>query len=618
VTERVDVCIVGSGFGGSIAAWRLAELYRAADQDPSVLVLERGERKGHTDFRQSMDIGHLSDCYALIQGEGQSNITAGQSAQFVIANLVGGGSNLYLAASLRAPSETFERRDRNPDTDDVTAGRVWPAEISRASLDPYYARAEAGLRVNRPAWNQVSKSGGLWAATLDRAGHSCDRVPLAINQQRCVDAKWCHTGCVFGAKNSLITNYLASAEAAGVEVRPLVEVNEIRQSSLRPWRYLVKAKSVDPETKAQGSAITDIECKVLILAAGAMGTPVILMRSQQSGALRSISSQLGKHLGVNGDHIAAIEYDDEDKVRELLGLPGYDEFFKGKPITTMSYDWYAGRSGSEHDGSRFTLQEICLSQLTNFLYDDGRGNGEEPSFWGREKKRSIATWSRHIEILAMVEDTNDGAFYLPPPGGGDFLRPSPGPVGIGLFDYALSEQSIRVREAANEAIRGVLRRAGLGRFLKLSETNGAYCAHPLGGCRMADSADLGVVDHRCEVFGYEGLFCMDSSAIPTSLGVNPSLTISAVCERAASELVARAADLGLPAPAGPVGRTPDEIVGPRVQAPDNDPPGSAGSPVSEPSPSPTPVATTPAPPRRKKRRRKHRGKRRPKRRTGVR
>ena len=91
--------------------------------------------------------------------------------------------------------------------------------------------------------------------------------------------------------------------------------------------------------------------------------------------------------------------------------------------------------------------------------------------------------------------------------------------------------------------------SGLGRFLKLTETEGAYAAHPLGGARMASEKALGVVDHVCEAFDNEGLFCMDSSAIPSSLGVNPSLTISAVCERAAESLVLRAADYGLPAPA---------------------------------------------------------------------
>ena len=225
MAERVDVCIVGSGFGGSIAAWRLAELYRAAEQDTSVLVLERGLRLGHTDFRQSMDVGHLADIYGLIQGQG---------AQIVVANLVGGGSNLYLAASLRAPRETFERRDRHPA--DPPTRRMWPAELSRRALDPYYGRAEAGLRVRRPPWNEVSKSGGIWAAALREAGHTCDRVPLAIDFDRCVDAKWCYTGCIFGGKNSVMTNYLPSAEHAGAEVRPLVQVDSVAPSSARPYR----------------------------------------------------------------------------------------------------------------------------------------------------------------------------------------------------------------------------------------------------------------------------------------------------------------------------------------------------------------------------------------------
>ena len=142
-----------------------------------------------------------------------------------------------------------------------------------------------------------------------------------------------------------------------------------------------------------------------------MGTPPILMRSRNNGALPAISPHLGKHLGVNGDHVAAIEID-PGKARRVLGLRGgYDEFHKGKPITTMTYDHWVGKRGNAHDGTRFTLQEILLSQLTNFLYDDGRGDGSEPTWWGREKKRSIATWSRHIEILAMVEETMDGEFY---------------------------------------------------------------------------------------------------------------------------------------------------------------------------------------------------------------
>jgi choline dehydrogenase-like flavoprotein len=143
---------------------------------------------------------------------------------------------------------------------------------------------------------------------------------------------------------------------------------------------------------------------------------------------------------------------------------------------------------------------------------------------------------------------------------------------VGLFDYPLSDQSVRIREAANEAMAAIARHRGLGRFMKLTETQGAYSAHPLGGCRMAESRDLGVVDDTGAVHGYEGLYCIDSSIIPTSLGVNPSLTISAVSERCAEHLVGRAGDLGLPArPAALRPQTPREIVGERVhptRAPD--------------------------------------------------
>lgn len=537
MTERFDVVIAGTGFGGSIAAYRLAELYAAAGADAaSIAVLERGPRRRHVDFDQSMHIDHLSGVYELIQGQG---------AQVVTARGVGGGSALYLAASLRAPSETFERRDRRPG--DGPERRIWPKPVSRAALDRYYERAERALRVRRPAWGEVSKSGGLWAATLAHAGHTCDRVPLAISRERCVDAKWCHTGCVFGAKNTLFTNYLPAAEALGARVIPDTQVELVRQTQARPYRYVA--------TTADGRSFA---CKVLILACGAMNTAPLLMRSRL--ALPSLSPQLGRHLGVNGDHIAAVEYDPV-KVRDVLGLPGYADFHKGKPITTMTYDFFAGRPA---DGTRFTLQEIFLSSLTNFLYDDGRSPPGEPSWWGLQKKDAVAHWANRIELLAMVEDTHDGEFLATAPQGGA-VRPNDGPLAIGLFRYELSDQSRRVREAADAAIRSIVERDGLGRFMKLTETDGAYAAHPLGGCRMAESADLGVVDHSGAVFGYEGLYCIDSSIVPTSLGVNPSLTIAALAERCSDLLAERAGDLGLPArPAGLTPRVPEETVGERV------------------------------------------------------
>lgn len=554
MSERVDVLIAGSGFGGAIAAYRLSELYRAADQDPkAVLVLERGPRMQHTDFAQSMHVEHLSKVYELVQGQG---------AQFVTATGVGGGSNLYLAASLRAPRETFERRDRKPG--DGPDRRIWPAAISRQTLNPYYARVEAALRVQRPTWSQVSRSGGLFAATLDAQGHTCDRVPLAISAKRCVDAKWCHTGCIHGAKNTVNTNYLASAEAAGVRVRPLRRVESVRQSSARPYRYIVTVSVMDPVSK-QATGSEEIECKALILATGAMNDAPILLRSRND--LPALSEQVGRHLGGNGDHVAAIEYDPK-RVRDVLGLPGYGAFHKGKPITTMTYDFWVGRRSNRYDGTRFTLQEIFLSSLTNFLYDDGRAPSGEPSFWGRQKKDAIANWSNRIELLAMVEDTMDGTFLSASPTGGGAVPLGSGPVSFGTFSYAQSDQSIKVREAADRAMARIASHRGLGRFMKLTETRGIYAAHPLGGLRMAESPELGAASPEGRIHGYEGLFAFGSSIIPTSLGVNPSLTIAAVAERCAEQLIASAGDLGLPtAPAGFRHGVPREIIGERVETP---------------------------------------------------
>jgi hypothetical protein len=554
MAERVDVLIAGTGFGGSIAAFRLAEAYRAAEADPGAIVcLERGGRFEHTDFRQSMHVDHLSNVYRLVQGQG---------AQMITATGVGGGSNVYLAASLRSPTETFERRDRRPG--DGPERRMWPDPISRRSLDPYYALAERGLRVKRPTWDQVSKSGGLWAAALHAAGHTCDRVPLAISPKRCVDAKWCHTGCVFGAKNTLPTNYLGAAEDLGVRVRPHRQVESVRPSSARPWRYVVTVAQMDP-VSGRATATEEIECKVLVLATGAMNDAPILMRSRND--LPSISEHLGRHLGCNGDHVAAVEFHPK-RVRELLKLPGYADFHKGKPITTMSYDFWVGRRGPRYDGTRFTLQEIFLSSLTNFLYDDGREPAGDPSWWGRQKKDAIANWASRIELLAMVEDTHDGTFLAPSPTGGGGVSPSGGPIEVGTYSYAQSDQSIRVREAANAAMKRIAERRGLGRFMALTETRGVYAAHPLGGCRMAGSKDLGVTDDRGAVFDNEGLYCFGSSIIPTSLGVNPSLTIAAVAERCAEGLVARMGDFGLPAvPPGFRAAVPREEVGERVVPP---------------------------------------------------
>ena len=176
MTERVDVCIVGSGFGGSIAAWRLAELYAANDQDAArAHARARGAQGPH---RLPPVDGHRPPLRLLRADPGSwSRVLRGRRGSPGRRRRPGRRRLQPLPCrfaarperDLRTPRPPSGRRARPPD---VAVAR---SPVGRSIR--YYARAEAALRVNQPSWNQVAKSGGLWAATLNRAGNTCDRVP---------------------------------------------------------------------------------------------------------------------------------------------------------------------------------------------------------------------------------------------------------------------------------------------------------------------------------------------------------------------------------------------------------------------------------------------------------
>ena len=229
----------------------------------------------------------------------------------------------------------------------------------------------------------------------------------------------------------------------------------------------------------------------------------------------------------------------------MLGLPGYGQFYKGNHITTMSYDWWVGRSGHQYDGKRFTLQEIYLSALAHALYDDARDPSGEPSWWGLQKKQNLSTWNNHIELLAMVEDTNDGEFLAPPPNGGA-VHPNAGPIWVAPFKYELSDQTVQVREAAN---------AGDEERRRARRPRALHEVHVPHGERLASARRL--PDGRLRATSAWSTTATRSSATrassastpprsrPRSASI-PSLTISAVSERAVEQLIDRAADYGLP------------------------------------------------------------------------
>ena len=202
---------------------------------------------------------------------------------------------------------------------------MWPRADLAARRSTRTTRApSAALRVARPTWKQVSKSGGLWAATLRRGGpHVRPRPARRSTSKRCVDAKWCHTGCVFGAKNSLITQLPRRAPSGSASrCGPSIEV------AVGPpvQRAAVPLRRQRPRGPA-ATATVEIECKVLVLAAGAMGNAPILMRSRttcrrcpsRSAATSASTATTSRRSSTT-----------ERKVRSVLGLPGYARLPQGQ------------------------------------------------------------------------------------------------------------------------------------------------------------------------------------------------------------------------------------------------------------------------------------------------
>ncbi|MFF3877523.1 GMC family oxidoreductase N-terminal domain-containing protein [Streptomyces sp. NPDC001978] len=517
MTETTDVLVIGSGFGGAIPAY-----YMAAG-GARVTILERGPRWGAAEFSHSMRLGTFNKIVDVIRGDGVS---------VVAGNCVGGSSVVYFAASLRAPSYAFERRGS-------IGRRMWPASISRATLDPWYDRVEQALPVARAGWSDVTYAGGVLAAACQRAGHTCNPVPVAVDTAACTNCNWMLSGCKFDAKRSMLLNYLPAAEAHGAVIRPLHEVQLITPSLESGYRYAVTYTVLDPDDYTCTTNVGIINAKVVVLAAGAVGTPVILQRS--SLLLGGIPDAVGRYFSGNGDHVSVADVD-ESKVRSLLGLSrpdgtAYQGLPIGRPITSATYD-YLDPSAPEY--SRFMLQQIYFPPLTNVLAQ----TTSAPSWFGVDKRQMRARWKSWLTLLAMTEDDNEGTFGVVPPTG-SFIRLAPG-LGQGTMSFHPTTRTRQAWDRADTALRGILERDGLSRVRPWTEdVAGSVTAHPLGSARIGDDPATSALNDKHELRGFTGLFVTDGSAVPASLTVNPSLTIAALAERATAGIAARVAEAGV-------------------------------------------------------------------------
>jgi choline dehydrogenase-like flavoprotein len=519
-TEATDVLIIGSGYGGAIPAYHLAV------GGARVVVLERGPWLEAQEFDHDFKLGTSSTrVFEFTVGDGMSTLAG---------NCVGGGSVVNFAAMPRAPRFVFERRGS-------IRRRMWPTTISRDALDPWYDRVAEALPVTQNDWSTATYPGGLWAAACDRAGRTANPVPAALDSDLCTNCNWMMSGCRFDAKRSLLLNYIPAAVSYGAQIRPLHEVQKISRNDDGGYRVHYNTVDVVDYRVTTGSGV--IDAKIVVVAAGAPATPVILQRSAEG--LGEMPHAVGRYFSGNGERLNTAIVN-ESKARELLGLDrgdgrAYQAYQIGRGPTVASWDRLDG-SLPEYD--RYSLEQLYFPPgLGTVLAQVPGASGT--SWFGAEKKELLRDWSSWLTIFTMSEDDNEGVFGPPPPTG-NAARFSQQMFGFGTISYRPTDNTRRGWAKSDAEVREILEKDGLARVMPwTNEVVGAYTVHPLASCRIGDDPATSALDDKHELRGHPGIFVTDGSAIPAGLTVNPAFTISALAERAIPHIVAAARQRGV-------------------------------------------------------------------------
>ena len=517
-TIETDALVVGSGFGAATVAARLA---RAGWR---VFVLEKGPRLDPLrDFRRTQSPAYLRRYLKS---------TSSRTLGLTYAEALGGASGFYEMVSLRAPSIAFTRTD--PD-----GHAVWPGGLDRRALDPYYDVAERELHVEQIAPADVPRTGLVFARMLRELGHRGERARYAVRD--CVGSGFCISGCVFGAKQTLLDSYLPQAERAGAvilcesEVRTISPLTDLvaepspRTAALPavPLRYEAEVRGPGLAPVTRGECAARVRARFVFLGAGTVGTAALLLRSRP--ALPRLSSALGRHVSFNGS----------TKVAALLpnDWPDADMYAGRSHPGIVSYDFLDSHGLVVTAGKALPIQAVAGVRL--------RFPGEPPALrrFGPPHAEMMRLFRRRVLALAAFGLTAGDA------------RIDIDAAGAPTVSLAVNDELERYARGARALLVSLFERAG---FTPLEaewlDSEGGVLpephfstAHQLGSCRMADDPARGVVDSEGEAHGYPGLFVCDGSAIPGALAVNPSLTIVAHAERVAERVIRRF----------PSGRMPD-------------------------------------------------------------
>ncbi len=525
---RHDVVVVGSGYGAAVAALRFSRAGR------KVTVLERGREWRPEDFPSTQAetlpevqvltrLGRIGRADALVEARTNGDVDV------VLGIGLGGGSLINAALAVTPDRRVFTGEDWpavfRTDPDGALLARWIP--LARSSLqsiripDSHLNPARtAALRRAAAALGASVDSAEMNIAFADRASGA------GVHQPACTRCGDCVTGCRVGSKNTLRMNYLPLAAAAGAQLHTGVTVRSIARHP-QGWRIFAE----------HGGDEVAFTCATVVLGAGSLGSTEILLRSAQDGL--EVSPRVGRRWSGNGD-VLGIAYNTDHPINDI----GYGPL----PVDQAHPCGPAITSLLRHDAAALTdsfliadgnipgpLARVLVPALAflGSLPGADTDKGDEAA----ELKRKIASelggpyvgaMQHTLALLMIGHDAATGRLQL----GAEGVRTAWKDLG-GTPAYRAKVEALRKATAAQG-----------GRFigsLGWDTTRGGRMAtvHPLGGCTMADDARTGVVDHRGRVYSggkgtqvHDDLFVLDGSIVPTSLGANPLLTITALAERA--------------------------------------------------------------------------------------
>lgn len=517
-----DWLVVGSGFGGSVAAWRLTEKgYRVG-------VLESGRRFADDEFpRSTWDLRRYF--FAPRLGlRGIFRLSLFKDVSVVSGAGVGGGSLGYANTLYRARSR-FYSDPQWSELDD------W-----ERSLVPHYDEAERMLGLTHvtaddPGDDLLREFGAHLGVTETYAktrvgifygapGETVDDPYFGGEGPRrtgCVNCGRCMVGCPVGAKNTLVKNYLWFAERNGAQIQPERQVVDVRPLGAGDGSdgYLVTSERSGAWLRKDRRTHSAAN---IVLAAGALGTNRLLQRCRLGGSLPRVSPRLGRLVRTNSESILAVTAPEDSGIdfSQRVAITGSIYPDADTHIETVVY-------GTDGDS---------MSLLHTLLVGDGSHITRPLKFLFAAIRHPLTFlrvcnprgWSKRTIIL-LVMQTHDNAIKLIP------IRNRFG--GLRLQTAQDSDKPIPTFiPVANEAAEWIAKRIGGIPQSSFAEALASIptTAHILGGAVIGRSPETGVVDERHRVFGYESLLVCDGSVVPANVGVNPSLTITALAERAMS------------------------------------------------------------------------------------